>query len=211
MKNHLLSGGLLASAIPVMGAFADAAPGHGSGAFCNEPGMAFLAVQCNLKNCGQGDVGFHIRSNRGEQAFMFASGTSVANIASAIESLASTTGAHAECVRESCDQSGVILRSHLTGDDAFISVQQIAGCTPMVSPSPSAQPTLWEHVDHGADAVPGDVNCDGLVAIGDLLEVVRSWGTCPTPPSPCPADLDQNASVGLTDLLVVVQHWGATD
>ena len=50
----------------------------------------------------------------------------------------------------------------------------------------------------------GDIDGDGLVGVGDLLEVLSSWGPCDTC---CPADVDEDGAVGVGDLLAVLAAW----
>jgi len=54
--------------------------------------------------------------------------------------------------------------------------------------------------------VPGDVNGDGFVALGDLLIVLEQWGRCPDEGA-CPADLNNDASVNTDDLLILLANW----
>jgi hypothetical protein len=56
---------------------------------------------------------------------------------------------------------------------------------------------------------PEDINQDGSVDVGDLLAVIISWGTCPTPPQACPADVNNDGLVNVTDLLAVITAWGS--
>jgi len=59
--------------------------------------------------------------------------------------------------------------------------------------------------------VAGDVTCDGLVNVDDLLTVINSWGPCPAPPAHCPADIAPsggNGTVNVDDLLAVINNWG---
>ncbi len=56
---------------------------------------------------------------------------------------------------------------------------------------------------------PGDVNGDGHVNAADLISVISSWGSCPTPPAACAADLNHDGSVNVADLLMVIVHWGS--
>lgn len=51
----------------------------------------------------------------------------------------------------------------------------------------------------------GDTNCDGLVNIDDLVNVITRWGPCPH--SFCSADLDHDASINLNDLVAVLTNW----
>jgi probable HAF family extracellular repeat protein len=58
--------------------------------------------------------------------------------------------------------------------------------------------------------VTGDVTCDQIVNMDDLLGVITRWSETsnPTPTTPGnPADLDGDGTVGLGDLLMVVEHW----
>ncbi len=52
--------------------------------------------------------------------------------------------------------------------------------------------------------VIGDVNGDGVIDVGDLLDVLGSWGPCPAPPQECRADVDGDGAVGVSDLLLVL-------
>src|SRR5262249_6579829 len=36
---------------------------------------------------------------------------------------------------------------------------------------------------------PQDINRDGSVDINDLVLVITKWGSCPSPPFPCPSDV----------------------
>jgi hypothetical protein len=55
------------------------------------------------------------------------------------------------------------------------------------------------------DAVPGDINGDGVVNVVDMLALLGAWGPCPPP---CPADLDGDGAVSVTDFLFLLAHWG---
>jgi hypothetical protein len=62
-----------------------------------------------------------------------------------------------------------------------------------------------------ATQCPGDVNGDSLVATADLLTVINSWGSCPSPPTTCAADIvavPPLSTVDTNDLLVVLNNWG---
>ena len=52
---------------------------------------------------------------------------------------------------------------------------------------------------------PEDVNQDGTVDVGDLLEVIGSWGTCPPL---CAADVNHDGVVDVGDMLAVIAAWG---
>jgi len=53
----------------------------------------------------------------------------------------------------------------------------------------------------------GDRDDDGDVDLGDLMQILDDWGTCPEPPDYCLSDLDGDGRVGLTDLLAVLGNW----
>jgi WD40 repeat protein len=59
--------------------------------------------------------------------------------------------------------------------------------------------------DVGCIPAGPDTNCDGVVNIDDLLNVITSWGPCP---DRCPADIDHNGVVNIDDLLAVITGWG---
>ena len=74
--------------------------------------------------------------------------------------------------------------------------------------------TGWGRLDAYAailsvDVIPGDLDGDGVVGIGDLLILLQSWGPCPDPcPPSCSADLDGDCTVGMGDLLFLFANWG---
>jgi hypothetical protein len=58
-----------------------------------------------------------------------------------------------------------------------------------------------------AEAVPGDIDGDGVVNIADLLAVLGSWGACEAPPAPCPSDVNDDGVVDVVDFLLVLSNW----
>ena len=52
--------------------------------------------------------------------------------------------------------------------------------------------------------IVGDVNCDGLVNVTDLLAIVAVWGSCN---EVCAEDIVPDQNVGVTDLLLVIANW----
>jgi hypothetical protein len=54
---------------------------------------------------------------------------------------------------------------------------------------------------------PADLNCDGVVDVGDLLIMFDNWGKCPDPDD-CPADLNGDGVVDVGDLLILFDNWG---
>lgn len=57
----------------------------------------------------------------------------------------------------------------------------------------------------------GDVTGDNVVNLGDLLQVLQSWGACPSLASICPQDLTHDRLVNVSDLLMVLNQWGLCD
>ena len=53
-------------------------------------------------------------------------------------------------------------------------------------------------------AVLGDVNCDGVVNVTDVLAVVSNWGTCA---GVCNEDLVPDGTINVSDLLQVIGNW----
>jgi hypothetical protein len=60
----------------------------------------------------------------------------------------------------------------------------------------------------GAVPCPGDLDGDGNVAIGDVIELLAEWGPCPPDSDPCPGDFDGDGTVGVTDFLELLAVWG---
>jgi hypothetical protein len=54
--------------------------------------------------------------------------------------------------------------------------------------------------------VPHD-ECDEVVGVQHLVDVILAWGPCPEPP-PCPADMNGDGIVDSLDLLQVILRWG---
>lgn len=57
--------------------------------------------------------------------------------------------------------------------------------------------------------IPADINVDGAVNVSDLLDVINSWGACPSQPQPCAADVNLDSLVNVADLLSVINAWGS--
>ncbi|MBT6269012.1 MAG: hypothetical protein HOI88_01500 [Phycisphaerae bacterium] len=53
-------------------------------------------------------------------------------------------------------------------------------------------------------AIQGDVNCDGLVNVTDVLDVVSNWGACV---GVCNEDIVPDGTIGVGDLLTVIGNW----
>jgi hypothetical protein len=60
-----------------------------------------------------------------------------------------------------------------------------------------------------AAGVDGDVDGNCVVNIDDLVNVITSWGNCPTGTNPlCPTDFDHNGVIDIDDLVTLITHWG---
>jgi hypothetical protein len=55
--------------------------------------------------------------------------------------------------------------------------------------------------------LPGDVNGDGTLDAGDIIELFGDWGGCPEPPEACPSDLNGDGVVDARDLLLLLGLW----
>jgi hypothetical protein len=54
--------------------------------------------------------------------------------------------------------------------------------------------------------IVGDLDCDDVVNVNDLLEVISAWGPCP-PNQSCSADITGDGVVNVNDLLLVISNW----
>ncbi len=52
--------------------------------------------------------------------------------------------------------------------------------------------------------VAGDVNCDGLVDVEDVLAVISSWGPCE---GVCAEDVVPDQNINVSDILLVIANW----
>jgi murein tripeptide amidase MpaA len=53
-------------------------------------------------------------------------------------------------------------------------------------------------------AVQGDVNCDGVVDVSDLLNIISNWGFCD---GICGSDIVPDGTINVSDLLQVIGNW----
>src|SRR5207249_2337941 len=49
----------------------------------------------------------------------------------------------------------------------------------------------------------GDINCDEIVNVIDLLEIIDAWGPCPVTCTFCFADINHDCIVDVSDLLAL--------
>ena len=68
---------------------------------------------------------------------------------------------------------------------------------------------LWGLGKLGIGRLPGDLNDDGDVDLGDLAGLLGAYGTCEGDPNYNPtADFDDNGCVDLWDLLTLLDNYG---
>lgn len=68
-------------------------------------------------------------------------------------------------------------------------------------------PSVSVLISASTSQLAGDIDGDGVVGVGDLLELLLSWGACPAPPADCPADIDGDGSVTVADLVILLSNW----
>ncbi len=91
------------------------------------------------------------------------------------------------------------------GGDNFGRAVALSGDTLLIGATYALGNGLWSGSTYvfELDPVFGDVDCDGVVGITDLLALLAAWG--PNPGHP--ADLDGDGSVGITDFLFLLASW----
>ena len=55
---------------------------------------------------------------------------------------------------------------------------------------------------------PWDLDCDGVVGVGDLLTLFAVWGSCAPDPPGCLGDFNNDGFVGVGDMLAMFANWG---
>lgn len=97
-----------------------------------------------------------------------------------------TTAAHSDAVPHHTGCSGATLACEVTVSDGIVTnpPQSVSVVIP-------GTPT-------------GDLNCDGVINVMDLILLLTAWGPC----SGCPADLNSDGQVNVTDLLLLLTNWG---
>ena len=76
------------------------------------------------------------------------------------------------------------------------------------STDPNDAALLFTLIDNVHVSRLADVNGNGAVDVDDLLDIINSWGACPSPPELCDADVTDNGVVDVDDLLMVINDWG---
>lgn len=65
---------------------------------------------------------------------------------------------------------------------------------------------LTFQVTQNSTLIPGDVNGDGIVDIGDVALVGMWWGS-PSPPAPANVDIDHDGMISITDAAIIGSNW----
>ncbi|MHC4414030.1 MAG: peptidoglycan DD-metalloendopeptidase family protein [Planctomycetota bacterium] len=99
-----------------------------------------------------------------------------------------TTAAHADALPHHTACDGAVVHCAVTPRDE-------------VDAGPSSAASVVLSGDRG------DLDCDGAIGIGDLLDLLGAWGPCADCDN-CPADLNGDCTVGIGDLLILLANWG---
>ena len=59
-------------------------------------------------------------------------------------------------------------------------------------------------ITSSSDGIEGDVNCDGVVNVTDVLDIVSNWGACD---GVCAQDIIPDGTINVSDLLQVIGNW----
>jgi len=72
---------------------------------------------------------------------------------------------------------------------------------------PDTDDPVWTKIifPHQTLLCPWDLDCDGMVGIMDLLDLLAVWGTN----TGSPPDFDGDGNVGIVDFLLLLANWGA--
>ncbi len=127
----------------------------------------FLSTAATLSNGGNGSITIEVTGNQGVQQFTFASGTSQANIISAINSFGSAIGISA--AQDTTDTDRIAIKSTGYGSSQFARVKILEGTTDtLVFSSAAATTGTTDYKDLGRNAVVlingNQATTDGLTA-----------------------------------------------
>jgi len=99
---------------------------------------------------------------------------------------------------------GIAGMTMLPFDDGFGPSLLVGGAFALAGDVPSLNMAKWRPEPSSTTACPADLNGDGDVTLGDLLQLLSAWGPC----RDCPEDLDGSGAVDLSDLLILLAQWG---
>jgi hypothetical protein len=102
----------------------------------------------------------------------------------------------------------MIRRNHVLGTTALVAALALG--------SAPGDPAVAAPGGPGGCPNCPDVDHDGSVGIGDLLEMLATHGPCGVGGTDhadgvCPADIDCDGTVGFEDLLAILENWGPAD
>lgn len=135
-----------------------------------QKGEVYLSTAGTLVNGGGGSITLEITGNRGVQQFTFASGTTQANIISAINTFKDAVGVSA--AQNGTNTNRVELRSSSFGTDEFVRVKELEGATDggagsLIFAADTGGTGVEDLKDFGVDAT---VLINGVQATTDGLE-----------------------------------------
>jgi len=82
--------------------------------------------------------------------------------------------------------------------------------TPTSTPTPTATPTSTPTPPPACD-LPGDLNCDCVVDVADIMLVASRWHSSAGDDDYDPAcDLNDDGVIDIVDIMLVAVHWGET-
>ncbi len=113
------------------------------------PAVAFLGIDTTYSSGGQGSVTIELTGNSGVQQFTFASGTSQANIITALNSFTLALGVHASVDPATGDR--IELSSTEVNADGFVRVRILAGPAILFAENVGGDPQA-DYKDYGANA-----------------------------------------------------------
>jgi flagellin len=111
----------------------------------------FMSTGATLANGGNGSITIEVTGNDGVQQFTFASGTTQANIISAINTFKNSLGVSA--VQSAADATFVEMRSLKFGSSKFVRAKILEGTSSNLFSLTAAAPTSTDLKDTGRDAV----------------------------------------------------------
>lgn len=140
-----------------------------------------------------------------EQRYTFAAGTTQSDVVISINAFTFVHGLSASINGD--DFARVKVQSIAVGSDATAgAVQACCDIQPLLYESPVGGTPMYELQTFGMSYPPADLNCDGLIDVEDLIQLLAAWGPCEAHTA-CPADLSGDGHVHVADLLLLLNAW----
>jgi flagellin len=131
-----------------------------------QTGVVFLSTNANLVNGGNGSITFEVTGSKGVQQFTFASGSTQANIISAINTFTDSLGVSA--IQNATDTDRVEIHATDFGSSDFVRVKVLEGTSSNLLAATAAGATSTNDLrDYGVDAT---VLINGTQATTDGLK-----------------------------------------